>query len=168
MALSSDIQHPRIGVGIILIRGNKILLGQRKGPRSPGFYGLPGGFLEKNESFEDGAKREIVEETGLKDVSLYPIFLISGISDSIQFVDIVFYGIHKNGEPTVRETNRVEKWEWFSISELPSPLYKPTILALKSFIANFYFYKINLWFQRWFPRRSISVQFIDSLNSEEQ
>ena len=161
----SDTQYPRIGVGVIILRDKKILLGRRKGPRGPGYYGLPGGFLENNETFEECARREVLEETGLESVSFLPIYLISGSSDNIRYADMIFHAILKDGEPIVRETNRVEKWEWFNIFDLPSPLYGPTELALNRFVSNFYFHKINLFLHGWFPSKRVTILYIDSINT---
>lgn len=166
MTSSSDIGHPRIGVGIIILRGKRVLLGRRKGHRSPGYYGLPGGYLEDNENFEDCAKREVLEETGLRDLAFQPIYLIGGSSDDINYADIIFYATYQDGEPMVRETDRVEKWEWFNLFDLPSPLYGPTELTLHRFIADLNFHKINLFLRRFFCRKRMSVLYIDSMSTE--
>lgn len=163
---ASGLEHPRIGVGVLILRGKKVLLGKRKGPRGSGSYGLPGGYLERNESFEEGAKREILEETGLKNISLRPIYFISGMSDIIQYADIIFYGNYKEGEPTVIETDRVEKWEWFNIFDLPSPLFGPTELVLNHFTSNYYFHKVNLFLQKWIPSKKVTILYVDSMNIE--
>jgi 8-oxo-dGTP diphosphatase len=162
----SNKQYPRIGLGIIILKGKKVLLGLRKGPRGSGFYGLPGGFLENNESFEDGAKREVREETGLDGLSLRPIYLTGGISDNIHYADVIFYADYREGEPLVKETDRAEKWEWFSIFKLPSPLYGPTEIVLNRFASNYRFHKINLFLQNWFPGNKVSILYLDSVNSK--
>ena len=53
-----------IGIGIFIVdpKEGKIVLGKRKEE----LFGLPGGWLEKFEEFEDAAQRELFEETGLK------------------------------------------------------------------------------------------------------
>jgi len=168
MTSSTDSGYPRIGVGVIILRDKKVLLGLRKGPRSPRYYGLPGGFLENNETFEDCAKREVLEETGLKELVLQPIYLIQGSSDDINYVDIIFYAIYKYGEPTVRETDRVEKWEWFNVFDLPVLIYNPTKLALRHFASNYHYNKINLFFQKWLLGKRVAILDIDSMNTEER
>ncbi len=52
-------------VDSIAVKNNKILLVKR-GPNhvSPGKYGVPGGFVELNETTKDAALRELKEETG--------------------------------------------------------------------------------------------------------
>ena len=43
-----------------------VLLIQRKNEPFKNQWALPGGFLEENENMEEGAKRDLEEETGLK------------------------------------------------------------------------------------------------------
>lgn len=62
-----EIKRPKVGVGVEILRGNQVLLGKRKGTGfADSFYSSPGGHLEWGESFEECAKREIFEETGLE------------------------------------------------------------------------------------------------------
>ena len=44
---------------------NHVLLIERGEGAGTGLFAVPGGFLEKNERFYDGARRELREETGL-------------------------------------------------------------------------------------------------------
>lgn len=53
------------GVGVIIVNPQgEILLGKRCGSHAP-FWSIPGGHLEAGETFEQCARREIAEETGL-------------------------------------------------------------------------------------------------------
>ena len=52
-------------VDALVICSNHVLLIERGEGAGAGLYALPGGFLEKDERFYDGAKRELREETGL-------------------------------------------------------------------------------------------------------
>lgn len=54
--------------GVLVVgREGRILLQHRddKAPSSPNLWGLPGGHIEDGESPEEGARRELLEETGL-------------------------------------------------------------------------------------------------------
>jgi ADP-ribose pyrophosphatase YjhB (NUDIX family) len=52
-------------VGGAIRQGDRLLLVQQKKQQSTGLWGLPGGHVEANESFEDALRRELLEEVGL-------------------------------------------------------------------------------------------------------
>jgi ADP-ribose pyrophosphatase YjhB (NUDIX family) len=56
---------PRVGIGIILLRGKQVLLIRRARPPASGAWSLPGGAQELGETAEAAARRELREETGL-------------------------------------------------------------------------------------------------------
>ncbi len=56
---------PMIGIGIILLRGEEVLLIKRGRPPAAGAWSLPGGGQELGETAEAAARRELLEETGL-------------------------------------------------------------------------------------------------------
>ena len=62
--------HLRIGVGIILLnKKNEVFVGKRiDNPKN--FWQMPQGGIGKNESYFSAAKRELEEETGIKQVKL--------------------------------------------------------------------------------------------------
>lgn len=57
---------PRLAARVVLLSPTgRILLLRHRGPRAP-FWATPGGGLEPGESFQDAARRELHEETGLE------------------------------------------------------------------------------------------------------
>jgi ADP-ribose pyrophosphatase len=52
-------------VGAIVIRKGRVLLVQRGIEPSRGLWAIPGGSLELGETIQEGAEREILEETGI-------------------------------------------------------------------------------------------------------
>ena len=56
---------PRVGVGVLIVKGGKVLIGQRKGSHGAGHHALPGGKLEWRETWAECAVREVLEETGI-------------------------------------------------------------------------------------------------------
>ena len=59
-------ERPKVGVGVIIVKEGKILLGERKNAHGEGTWCPPSGHLELGESYEECAKRETFEETGLQ------------------------------------------------------------------------------------------------------
>ena len=57
--------RPYVGVGVVVFRGDEVLLVKRgKEPRRDG-WSIPGGAQETGETVAEAAKRELLEETGL-------------------------------------------------------------------------------------------------------
>ena len=59
-------EAPRVGIGIVLLRGDEVLLVRRGRPPAEGQWSLPGGAQELGETAEACARRELFEETGLQ------------------------------------------------------------------------------------------------------
>jgi 8-oxo-dGTP diphosphatase len=55
-----------IGVGGVVIDGERTLLIRRGSPPLKGEWSIPGGLLEVGETLEQGVMRELLEETGLE------------------------------------------------------------------------------------------------------
>ena len=62
---TGEVRWPRVGVGVIIVKAGKVLIGERKGSHGAGQYALPGGKLEWKETWEECARREVLEETGI-------------------------------------------------------------------------------------------------------
>ncbi len=58
-------ENPKPTATLICPKNNSLLLVKRAFEPGKGLWGLPGGFIELNESPQDAAKRELFEETGL-------------------------------------------------------------------------------------------------------
>jgi 8-oxo-dGTP diphosphatase len=121
---------PRVGVGIVVVKEGKVLLGKRKNAHCAGDWAFPGGHLNLGENVEDCALRELHEETGLKGISLRLGPWTNNVFEKDKhyitlFVFIDFF----EGEPKAKEPNKCEEWKWFDWNDLPSPLF-PSIRSL--------------------------------------
>jgi len=73
--------RPHIGVGVLLIRGNHLLLIKRKYNPDAGYWSIPGGHLDLGEKVITAAEREAYEETGFK----VKVSGLAGIIDKIMY-----------------------------------------------------------------------------------
>lgn len=62
--------QPIVGVGAIIVQGNKILLAKRGSEPGKGKWSVPGGLVELGEKLEKALVREVKEETNL-DVEVF-------------------------------------------------------------------------------------------------
>jgi 8-oxo-dGTP diphosphatase len=56
---------PRVGVGAVVLDGERVLLARRGRAPSAGKWSIPGGLVHLGERLEEAAVREVQEETGL-------------------------------------------------------------------------------------------------------
>lgn len=131
--MTQSIKFPKVGVGIIIIRGDKVLLGKRIGSHGAETWNFPGGHLEFGESIADCAGREVLEETGLKvsNFSYGPYTNDIFEKENKHYITVFVIGKCEKGQPKVMEPNKCEQWGWFKWHELPKPLFLPIQNLLK-------------------------------------
>ncbi|MFO8016690.1 MAG: NUDIX hydrolase [Candidatus Woesearchaeota archaeon] len=122
-----DRRTPAVGVGVLIRKDGKVLMGRRKNSHGHDTWAPPGGHLEWNETFEDCAKREVLEETGLsiKDVRFLTATNDMMKDDEKHYITLYLVADHERGEPENKEPEKCRGWEWFTWEELPGPLFLP-------------------------------------------
>jgi 8-oxo-dGTP diphosphatase len=126
--------QPIVGIGVMVLKDGKLLLGKRKGSHGAGEYAYPGGKLDHLESFEECAKRETEEECGLV-IGNIRLIRILNFKDYAprHFVDIALAADWISGEPEIREPDKIEGWAWYDLDDLPKPLFKAIPTALEAY-----------------------------------
>lgn len=126
MVYMNEYMHPRVGIGVMLFKEGKVLLGKRKNAHGGGEYAWPGGHLEHMESFAECAQREMMEETGMEIQNIRFLRLMNLKQYAPKhYVDIGLVADWKSGEPQILEPHKVESWGWYDIENLPQPLFAP-------------------------------------------
>lgn len=139
-----------VGVGVVVVnKEGKILLGKRNGDpekagselRGEGTWTMPGGKLHYGESFEDAAKREVLEETGIKLNDVRIIAVNNDKNEHAHFVTIGIYADGFEGEARLMEPEEIVEWKWFSLDDLPFPIYMPSAKVLWNYRKNKFYLK---------------------------
>ncbi len=132
-------KRPNVGLGVIVLRENKVLLGKRKGSLGAGTWSFPGGHLEKFESFKQCITREMSEETGLslgvnyKPIDYYPSAVTNNffVEEFKHNVTLYFRVRYLQGEVQNLEPDKCEEWQWFEWKKFPNNLFIPVINLLE-------------------------------------
>lgn len=112
--------------GVLLICGDKFLLGQRSKKGSfPNYWSLFGGKIEEGEIILEGIKRELYEETKIN-------------SDKIRYIPFEeqwdmgysyhFYIGYCDEEYVCKLNDENQDWSWFTMDNTPKLLF-PTLFA---------------------------------------
>lgn len=124
----------KVGIGLLVIRENKILLAERKNTHGAGEYTGPGGHLEHLESLEEAALRELAEEAG-PDIKIKNIRFLSLMNcrhyKPQHHICIGLLADWAGGEARVEEPDQIGAWGWFELDKLPRRLFVPTAHFLK-------------------------------------
>ena len=108
-----------------------------------GTWTMPGGKLHFGETFEIGARREVLEETGIE-IDLDSLSVISLANDMVpdaQFITIGLLYTKPTAEPKVMEPDEITEWRWFPLDNLPTPLFFPSKEILENYFNKRFYLK---------------------------
>ena len=127
----------KAGVGVIVVKGHKVLVGKRKGSHGEGLYAFPGGHLDADDnSLWHCGEREVLEETGMMVKCFSPdhfrqeLFTTFDIlSEDGQKVYVTPYLVaeYLHGGQQIKDGDRelvkpledkCEFWEWVTLDQL--------------------------------------------------
>lgn len=122
-------ETPKVGIGVIILKDNKVLIGKRIGSHGENTWSFPGGHLERFETFKSCALRETKEETDL-DIQLEsenPVAITNDMfnEENKHYITLFLKAKIKSGEPKIMEPNKCLKWKWVEWNKLPKDLFLP-------------------------------------------
>ena len=136
-------QHIKIGIGVMILDGDKILLGHRaKNKKDTGgiyetdCWTLPGGKQEYNETFFEGAKREVKEETNLDIDNLELFNAADDIQPDRHYITLHIIAREHQGTLKVMEPHIEDDWKWFPLDDLPEKLYSPSEKFIQAYLES--------------------------------
>ena len=114
--------NPKPCVAVLVERDGRILLVRRGVEPAKGMWDIPGGFIDCDESAEEAARREILEETGLR---LTNIRYVASVADiygrrDVPTLNLCFAAEVAGGDP--KPQSDVVELGWFGPDELPQQL----------------------------------------------
>jgi 8-oxo-dGTP diphosphatase len=126
-------ERPKVGLGVIIIKDDKVLMGQRLNTHGSGSWSFPGGHLEFGESYEDCAHRETFEEAGIK---IKNLSFVTATNDYMQsenkhYITVYILAEYASGDVTNKEPDKLSGWDWFTWDNFPNPLFLPIQNLLK-------------------------------------
>lgn len=114
-------------VSVAMRRHDRMLLVRRGRAPSLGFYAFPGGRVEPGETLEAAARRELLEETGLRAADLTPLLSIRIEGDDRDYDLHVFSTRDAGGEPTPGDD--ADEAGFFTLAEMEGMELAQSVLA---------------------------------------
>lgn len=111
-----EAKRPLVGVGSVILRGDRVLMIQRGNDPGAGKWALPGGHLEWGEKAEEAARREVAEETGVDCAIRGFVGHVDGLGPvadgevSYHFLLLHFWGEWRSGQAEARDDARDAAW----------------------------------------------------------
>lgn len=122
-ALNEAYTYPAYTADIVATFNSKILLIKRKKDPFKGQWALPGGFVDPGENAEQAAKREMIEETGVKLAKLTKVGVWDkpGRDPRGEVITTAFLADLRE-EPKVRAGDDAKEAKWWPIGGLPNKI----------------------------------------------
>ena len=116
--------RPYVGVGVIVFRDQEVLLIKRNKEPNKGQWSIPGGKQIIGETVADAAKRELLEETGVKVDQLLLVDVVDTIIPDVEgkikyhYTLVDYMGQWLSGE--TRPGDDAKEVMWVCLSEIDS------------------------------------------------
>lgn len=109
-------RKPKLVVGILVRNKNKFLLAREILEGGKAYWIVPGGKVEFGETIEDAAKREILEETGIKAKKLKFLAYKEAIAAKYNYHTVIFFFETKTNTTKIKDDieGKVMEAKWFT------------------------------------------------------
>ena len=125
MAHTYEYPRPALTVDVVVFALDeqelRVMLIERDLSPFKGRWALPGGFVRVDESLEDAARRELQEESGLKDIFLEQLYTFGdlGRDPRERVVTVAYYALVNLAGHRVQASTDARTAAWFPVNELP-------------------------------------------------
>ena len=126
---------PKVGVGVAVVEGGKLLLVRRRMNPERGKWSLPAGYVDQGEDPRATAARELLEETGL-------VVTVGAVIDVFHnppgqggaSIFILYDGRRSGGE--LRAGDDADAAGFFSLDQLPELAFASTRMAVARLLSG--------------------------------
>jgi 8-oxo-dGTP diphosphatase len=120
---SNKYEHPSVTVDILIftvdISGKlELLLIKRKRPPFQDCWAIPGGFVNMNESLEEAAARELMEETSITDVHMEQLYTFGNVDRDprTRVISVAYMVLIPKEKLSIKAGDDAKEAEWFQVS----------------------------------------------------
>ncbi len=177
-----DYERPSVTVDMLIFAWDQeesktdILLIKRKNHPCIGQWAIPGGFVNMDESLEEAAARELLEETGLKDIYMEQLYTWGSVKRDprTRVISVSYLAAVSKDQLTVQAGDDAKKACWFEVKKKKlSDLENGATYALT--IENedehiFISYRITETFERdgmmW--KRDVDIELLPAIDMLDQ
>ena len=125
--MSHTYEYPRAALTVDIVvfaldqEDLQVMLIQRDLEPYAGQWALPGGFVRVDESLEEAARRELEEETGLRDIFLEQLYTFGSVlrDPRERVVTVAYYALVNLLGHEVKASSDARNAAWFTVSDLP-------------------------------------------------
>ena len=107
--------YPRLCAGMLVLKGDAVLLLRRGHTPRKGCVDIPGGFMDAGETLEAAARRELREETGLRLGPIEPLgswwdrYHLPGFG-AFPTLNVYYFGRWRSGTPVAADDAAGAEW----------------------------------------------------------
>ncbi len=125
MTFSYEFARPALTVDVVVFALDaeelRVMLIERDLKPFAGSWALPGGFVRVDETIDDAARRELQEESGLKDIFLEQLYTFGDLDRDPRerVVTVAYYALVNLAGHEVHASTDARNAAWFPVSDLP-------------------------------------------------
>ncbi len=118
-------ERPSVTVDVVILslqEGDlKVLLVKRRRWPYEGYWAIPGGFIEMRESLEEAARRELEEETGLRDLYMEQLYTFGDPDRDprTRVITVAYFALVDYKQLQPKASDDAADVAWFSMYHLP-------------------------------------------------
>jgi ADP-ribose pyrophosphatase YjhB (NUDIX family) len=120
--------RPSVTVDVVIFtleeRELHVLLVKRKNWPFEGRWAIPGGFVQMDESLEQAARRELEEETGVRDIYVEQLYTFGDPKRDprTRVISVAYIALVSADTQPLRVSDESTDVRWFPVQRLPGPL----------------------------------------------